>query len=255
MSAAFSRTLASSSRLSHTPHRTLKLSRCHTAGLLASQKPFWTKHAGLSTPRSFTSAIPCRVTHYEALNLGKNASKHQIKSSFYKLSKELHPDRNPTATQESKDKYLAASAAYNVLVDDRRRRAYDRTLESSAHRSHTTHTSHHHTPDLTRRARATHAWDHTRRRGSQTQTPPHYTPRAGGGAHYHYHRAPGAQNAASFTGRTMSGGRNMTDKGFTKYERDLAEEERVRKDSSLWRYLQVAGLIAGITALAGGIAR
>lgn len=47
----------------------------------------------------------------------------------------------------------------------------------------------------------------------------------------------------------------MTDKGFTKYEKDLAEEERVRNDSGLWRYLQVATLVAVGAALAGGIAR
>lgn len=195
------------------------------------------------------------------------------------LSKELHPDRNPSASQDAKDRYLAASAAYNVLVDDRRRyvfeltlrrnetsscrrvmllrrRAYDRALESPSPRSHTPHTaqSHHYTPDLTRRARATHAWDHSRRRGSQPP-PPHA--RSSAGAHDFYPRAPGSsqQDPASFSGRTMSGGRNMTDKGFTKYEKDLAEEERVRNDSGLWRYLQVATLVAVGAALAGGIAR
>ncbi|KAG8859734.1 hypothetical protein FRB96_004308 [Tulasnella sp. 330] len=207
------------------------------------------------TARSFNSAAPCHATHYDALQLDKTASKHQIKSSFYKLSKELHPDRNPSASQETKDRYLAASAAYNVLVDDRRRRAYDRSLDSQGQRSHTSHTSqsHHYTPDLTRRARATHAWDHSRRKS--TQPPPPHT-RSGAGAHHYYSRAPGStQNSGLFSGRTMSGGRNMTDKGFTKYEKDLADEERVRNDSSLWRYLQVATLIAGVTALASGIAR
>lgn len=135
------------------------------------------------------------------------------------------------------------------------RRAYDRSLESPLPRPHTSHTSqsHHYTPDLTRRARATHAWDHSRRRSSQPP-PPHARP--GAGPHHYYPRAPGsAQNSASFSGRTLSGGRNMTDKGFTKYEKDLADEERVRNDSSLWRYLQVAALIAGVTTLASGIAR
>ncbi|KAG8894792.1 hypothetical protein FRB99_000983, partial [Tulasnella sp. 403] len=51
------------------------------------------------------------------------ATKREIKTSFYKLSKELHPDRNPDADEASREKYLAASEAYTILVDDRRRRA------------------------------------------------------------------------------------------------------------------------------------
>jgi len=53
----------------------------------------------------------------------------------------------------------------------------------------------------------------------------------------------------------MSGGRTMTDRGFTQYEKDLAAEERVRKDSGLWRTLQVAALLSGVFALAGGAIR
>lgn len=41
--------------------------------------------------------------------------------SAEQLSKELHPDRNPEADAVSKEKYLKASEAYAILVDDRKR--------------------------------------------------------------------------------------------------------------------------------------
>ncbi|KAG8925154.1 hypothetical protein FRC01_010610, partial [Tulasnella sp. 417] len=43
------------------------------------------------------------------------------KSKPLSTSKELHPDRNPNADQASKERYLKASEAYGILVDDRKR--------------------------------------------------------------------------------------------------------------------------------------
>lgn len=53
----------------------------------------------------------------------------------------------------------------------------------------------------------------------------------------------------------MSGGRTMTDRGFTQYEKDLAAEERMRKDSGFWRTLQVAAVLSGVVTLANVIVR
>jgi len=68
-------------------------------------------------------------THYETLNLSQSATRQEIKESFYKLSKQFHPDA-PTSLASS-DKFKKVSEAYAVLSDPARRTAYDRTMLSS----------------------------------------------------------------------------------------------------------------------------
>ena len=63
--------------------------------------------------------------YYETLGCQKSASIDEIKSSYRKLAKELHPDRNPgDATCEHKFKEI--NEAYDVLKDEQKRAAYDR---------------------------------------------------------------------------------------------------------------------------------
>ncbi|KAF8934367.1 hypothetical protein EDD21DRAFT_107275 [Dissophora ornata] len=64
--------------------------------------------------------------HYEQLGLTKDATKKEIKTQFYKLSKLHHPDKN--ASEESRRAFLSINDAYSVLGDDRQRRDYDITL-------------------------------------------------------------------------------------------------------------------------------
>ncbi|KAG0041047.1 hypothetical protein BGZ82_000026 [Podila clonocystis] len=64
--------------------------------------------------------------HYELLGLSKEATKKEIKSQFYKLSKLHHPDKNDSDT--SRKEFLAINEAYSVLGNDRQRRDYDLTL-------------------------------------------------------------------------------------------------------------------------------
>jgi molecular chaperone DnaJ len=61
---------------------------------------------------------------YAVLGVAKSASADDIKKAYRKLARELHPDRNP-GNKESEDRFKAASEAYDVLSDDRKRKEYD----------------------------------------------------------------------------------------------------------------------------------
>lgn len=62
--------------------------------------------------------------YYEVLGLGRGASESEIKKSFRKLARELHPDVN-AHDPEAEGKFKAAAEAYEVLSDPERRRTYD----------------------------------------------------------------------------------------------------------------------------------
>ncbi|KAF9437935.1 endocytosis defective- protein [Entomortierella beljakovae] len=56
----------------------------------------------------------------------QNATKKEIKTQFYKLSKLHHPDKN--TSEASRKEFLAINDAYSVLGNERQRRDYDLTL-------------------------------------------------------------------------------------------------------------------------------
>src|ERR1700691_3360165 len=62
---------------------------------------------------------------YDVLGCRKGASIEEIKGSYRKLAKELHPDRNP-GDNECEHKFKEVSEAYDVLKDGDKRAAYDR---------------------------------------------------------------------------------------------------------------------------------
>ncbi|KIK80458.1 hypothetical protein PAXRUDRAFT_833515 [Paxillus rubicundulus Ve08.2h10] len=68
--------------------------------------------------------------HYAALAVPRNATKAQIKTSYYQLSKKYHPD--VAKDKASRAKFHALCEAYAVLGDERKRREYDRTFTSSS---------------------------------------------------------------------------------------------------------------------------
>ncbi|HEY3144255.1 MAG TPA: J domain-containing protein [Acidimicrobiales bacterium] len=66
-------------------------------------------------------------THYELLGVRRNASADQIRNAYRTAARTLHPDTggDPAAMQR-------LNAAWHVLRDPGRRRAYDQTLGSHA---------------------------------------------------------------------------------------------------------------------------
>ena len=68
------------------------------------------------------------TNHYKTLGLGTNATTQEIKSAYYSLSKRHHPD------MEGGDQktFQAVSAAYEILSDPEKRRAYDNNQRNKA---------------------------------------------------------------------------------------------------------------------------
>jgi molecular chaperone DnaJ len=63
--------------------------------------------------------------YYEVLGVSRDAEEQDIKSSFRRLARELHPDVNQH-DPDAEEKFKEAAEAYEVLTDAERRSVYDR---------------------------------------------------------------------------------------------------------------------------------
>ena len=66
-------------------------------------------------------------SHYDVLGVPSTATQSEIKTAFYRLSKEFHPDRNPDSPA-AVEKFKRVSAAYEVVGNPEQRRRYDAEL-------------------------------------------------------------------------------------------------------------------------------
>lgn len=62
--------------------------------------------------------------YYAELGVPKTATTAEIKKTYRKLARDLHPDKNP-GNQQAEEKFKSVSEAYDVLSDDKRRKDYD----------------------------------------------------------------------------------------------------------------------------------
>jgi curved DNA-binding protein CbpA len=67
---------------------------------------------------------------YAVLQLGRNSSKSQIKSSFHRLSLKYHPDKTQSSDITARNYYRDILEAYQTLKDPKRRRLYDMSLKT-----------------------------------------------------------------------------------------------------------------------------
>lgn len=63
-------------------------------------------------------------TYYQLLEIKPTASLKEIKSQYYKLCKQAHPD----ATGKHSETFIQLTEAYNTLKDPKKRREYDRQM-------------------------------------------------------------------------------------------------------------------------------
>jgi len=61
---------------------------------------------------------------YDVLGVAKSASEAEIKAAFRKLAKKYHPDQSKEA--RAKERFAEVGSAYEILGDDKKRRAFDR---------------------------------------------------------------------------------------------------------------------------------
>ncbi|MDP1807459.1 MAG: molecular chaperone DnaJ, partial [Acidimicrobiales bacterium] len=63
---------------------------------------------------------------YRELGVSSDATGDEIKKSYRKLARELHPDANP-GDPKAEARFKSVSEAYGVLSDDKKRKEYDET--------------------------------------------------------------------------------------------------------------------------------
>lgn len=71
------------------------------------------------------------MTLYETLGVSRGASPDELKQAWRRLARLHHPDRNP-GDPGAAERLAAINAAYTVLSDPTKRRAYDRYGEDAA---------------------------------------------------------------------------------------------------------------------------
>ncbi|KAF9032929.1 hypothetical protein BJ165DRAFT_1357574 [Panaeolus papilionaceus] len=176
--------------------------------------------------------------HYQTLGVHHTASKSQIKVCVLQLSKVHHPDvsHNP----ESKALFTKASAAYTILINDRDRRAYDRSLLHRSPPPQTASNPFNTRAPPTRQARAGYAWE-TRSRGAGRRPAadlgyapkpgksPYTSSRATPGHGRHYDPSPSSRSPLSGAQRRM--------------EENDRQLDKIRNESMVLRAVQLVGFL------------
>ena len=69
------------------------------------------------------------ISYYKILGVDENASNHELRKAFCKLSIELHPDTTSLEIDEAKSKFREVLEAYENLNNSNLRKIYDDKLK------------------------------------------------------------------------------------------------------------------------------
>ena len=69
------------------------------------------------------------ISYYKILGVDENASNHELRKAFCKLSIELHPDTTSLEIDEAKSKFQEVLEAYENLNNSNLRKIYDDKLK------------------------------------------------------------------------------------------------------------------------------
>jgi DnaJ-class molecular chaperone len=63
---------------------------------------------------------------YKVLGVARDVPDEEIRRTYRKLAKQLHPDLNPANRASAEEKFKKVSAAYDIIGDPEKRKQYDR---------------------------------------------------------------------------------------------------------------------------------
>ena len=72
------------------------------------------------------------ISYYQILGVNENASGHELRKAFCKLSIELHPDTTSLEIDDAKSKFQEVLEAYENLNNSNLRKIYDEKLKEKS---------------------------------------------------------------------------------------------------------------------------
>ena len=72
------------------------------------------------------------ISYYKILGVHENASNHELRKAFCKLSIELHPDTTSLEIDDAKNKFQEVLEAYENLNNSNLRKIYDNKLKEKS---------------------------------------------------------------------------------------------------------------------------
>ena len=76
------------------------------------------------------------ISYYKILGVDENASNHELRKAFCKLSIELHPDTTSLDRDDAKSKFQEVLEAYENLNNSNLRKIYDEKLKEKSRTKH-----------------------------------------------------------------------------------------------------------------------
>ena len=77
------------------------------------------------------------ISYYKILGVDENASNHELRKAFCKLSIELHPDTTSLEIDDAKSKFQEVLEAYENLNNSNLRKIYDDKLKEKSRNNNT----------------------------------------------------------------------------------------------------------------------